>query len=353
METRVCRLYAKGDLRVETDEIAGPGPGEVLVRIGAGGICGSDLHYFQDGGFGPIRVREPIILGHEAAGIVEAVGEGVTAVKPGDPIAVNPSRPCGTCRFCQAGQQQHCLTMRFRGSAMRQPHEQGLFRDLIVVDEAQCVPVGPGVTIGEAACCEPLSVALHAVRRAGAIAGSLAGRRVLVTGSGPIGSLCIAAARHAGALEIVATDPHAAALETAAAMGATRTVNVPKQTLAEYEADKGWFDVAFDCSAAPSAIHAALATLRPGGTLVQVGVTGDLPIPINMIVGKEINFVGTHRFHEEFAVAARLISERRIDVRPLISDSVPVEDALGAFALAGDRSRAMKVQLTFERKTNK
>jgi L-idonate 5-dehydrogenase len=343
METRVCRLYGAKDLRIETEAVQPPGPGEVLVRVGAGGICGSDLHYYQDGGFGPIRVREPIILGHEAAGTVETIGDGVTAVRVGDLVALNPSRPCGTCRFCLGGQQQHCLTMRFFGSAMRQPHEQGAFRDLIVASEGQCETVGAGTSAGEAACAEPLSVALHAVRRAG----SLSGRRVLVTGSGPIGALCIAAARHAGALEVVATDPHAAALKTAAAMGAANTVNVPNETLEAYEADKGWFDVAFECSAAASALHAAFQTTRPGGTIVQVGVTGELPIPANLLVGKEINLLGSHRFHEEFAVAARLIAERRIDVRPLISDRFPLEEALMAFAAAGDRSRAMKVQLNF------
>jgi L-idonate 5-dehydrogenase len=343
METRVCRLYGAKDLRVETETAQPPGPGEVLVRVGAGGICGSDLHYYQDGGFGPIRVREPIILGHEAAGTVEVVGDGVAAVQAGDLVALNPSRPCGACRFCLGGQQQHCLTMRFFGSAMRRPHEQGAFRDLIVVSEGQCETVGAGISAGEAACAEPLSVALHAVRRAG----SLSGRRVLVTGSGPIGALCIAAARHAGALEVVATDPHAAALKTAAAMGAANTVNVPNETLEAYEADKGWFDVAFECSAAPSALHAAFQTTRPGGTIVQVGVTGELPIPANLLVGKEINLLGSHRFHEEFAVAARLIAERRIDVRPLISDRFPLEEALTAFETAGDRSRAMKVQLSF------
>jgi len=343
METRVCRLYGAKDLRIETETVQPPGPGEVLVGVGAGGICGSDLHYYQDGGFGPIRVCDPIILGHEAAGTVRAVGENVMAVRPGDKVALNPSRPCGACRFCLAGQQQHCLSMRFFGSAMRRPHEQGAFRDLIVVGEAQCVAVSPGTSIEETACAEPLSVALHAVRRAG----GLSGRRILVTGSGPIGALCIAAARHAGALEVIAIDPHAAALETAKAMGATAVVNVPHETLEPYETDKGWFDVAFECSAAPSALHGAFQTVRPGGTIVQVGVTGELPIPANLLVGKEIKLIGSHRFHQEFAVAARLIAERRIDVRPLISNSFPLEEALAAFETAGDRSRAMKVQLSF------
>ncbi len=344
METRVCRLYAQGDLRVERDVVASPGPGEVLLRMGAGGICGSDLHYFQDGGFGTIRVREPIILGHEAAGTVEAVGDGVD-LAPGDRVALNPSRPCGTCRYCREGMVQQCLAMRFSGSAMRLPHEQGAFRDRMIVDAGQCVRVGPGTSLAKAACAEPLAVCLHARNRAG----DLAGKRVLVTGAGPIGSLCVAAAVAAGAAEVVVTDLHDATLAAAAAMGATRTVNVGRDAaaLADYTADKGYFDAAFECSAAAPALRTAIECTRPQGRIVQVGVTGDLPVPISLLVGKEIELVGTHRFHAEFAEAVGLIDTGRIDPTPIITDTLPVERALDAFRLAGDRSRAVKVQLSF------
>ena len=224
METRVCRLHGQGDIRVKRETVAAPGPGEVLLRMGAGGICGSDLHYFQHGGFGPIRVREPIILGHEASGTVEIAGEGVE-LRPGDRVAVNPSRPGGECTYCRERLVQHCLAMRFNGSAMRLPHEQGLFRDLMRVEAAQCLPVGPGTSLAKAACAEPLAVCLHARARAG----DLRGKRVLVTGAGPIGSLCVAVAAEAGAAEIVVTDLHDATLAAADAMGATRSVNIARE----------------------------------------------------------------------------------------------------------------------------
>ncbi len=342
METRVCRLYGQGDLRVETEETAGPGPGQVLLRIGAGGICGSDLHYYQDGGFGPIRVREPIILGHEAAGTVEAVGDGVS-LEPGTRVALNPSRPCGSCVYCREGKFQHCLTMRFNGSALRFPHEQGAFRDLMLVGAEQCVPVGPETSLAKAAVAEPLAVCLHARNRAG----SLAGKRVLVTGAGPIGSLCVAAAAHAGAGEIVVTDLHDATLAAAEAMGATRTVNVAREEMTEFAADKGYFDVTFECSAAAPAVRSAIECTRPLGRIVQVGVTGDLPVPLNMLVGKEIELVGAHRFHAEFAEAVALIDSGAIDPTPILTRTFPINEALDAFAMAGDRTRAVKVQLSF------
>lgn len=345
METRICRLYAQNDIRIETEATGDPGPGEALVAMAAGGICGSDLHYFQHGGFGPIRVREPIILGHEASGTVIAVGPDVTNVREGDRVAINPSRPCGSCKYCAQGMFTHCLAMRFSGSAMRMPHEQGLFRDRMVVDAAQCVPVGDGVSLAEAACSEPLAVCLHA-RNMG---GSVAGKAVLVTGAGPIGVLCAALAAEGGASEVVVTDLQDQTLEVARAMGATRTVNVAREAdaMEAYGADKGHFDLAFECSAAAPAIRSAIAAVRPRGTIVQVGVAGDTPLPLNFLVSKEITYQGTQRFQEEFAQAAAAISEGRIDVKPMITGSYPLEDAVEAFRTAGDRTRAVKVHLTF------
>ncbi|WP_343117272.1 L-idonate 5-dehydrogenase [Ostreiculturibacter nitratireducens] len=345
MQTRICRLHGQNDIRIETQPVAVPAAGEVLVAIGAGGICGSDLHYYQDGGFGPIRVKEPIILGHEASGTVIEIGEGVTNVAVGDRIAVNPSRPCSHCIYCREGLFQHCLDMRFNGSALRFPHEQGLFRDLIVVEAGQCLPVSAEVSFAEAACAEPLAVCLHARRRAG----DLCSKRVLVTGAGPIGVLCAALAAEAGAAEVVVTDLQDVPLQAASAMGATRVINVGRDgaEMEAYAADKGHFDVAFECSAAAPAIRSAITTLRPQGLLIQVGVSGNVPVPLNMLVGKEITFRGTHRFHEEFAEAVAMISSRKIDLTPMISQSYPMEEACAAFDVAGDRSRSVKVHLTF------
>ncbi len=346
MKTRVARLYAQRDLKVEEADYAPPGPGEVLLAMAAGGICGSDLHYYQDGGFGPVRVREPIISGHEASGYVEALGDGVEGLTVGQLVAVNPSQPCGHCRFCDIGQPIHCLNMRFMGSAMRLPHENGMFRDRFVVPAIQCHAVGGDVSPGEAACAEPLAVCLHAVSQAG----DLSGRSVLVTGAGPIGLLVVAAARHVGAGDIVVTDLTDAALARAPAMGASQTINVATNPdgLVPFQENKGTFDVAFDCSAAGPALRSVFAAIRPRGTIVQVGVTGDMTIALNALVAKEIVWRGSQRFHDEFAQAVQLISTRGIDVRPIISHTFPLERAVDAFEQAGDRTAACKVQLTFQ-----
>lgn len=345
MQTRVCRLYGQNDLRIETETVARPAKNDVLVRVGAGGVCGSDMHYYFDGGIGLIRVREPIILGHEAAGIILDTGSDVSGLVPGQKVAINPSRPCGTCQYCAEKLHQHCLNMRFFGSAMPMPHMQGLFRDLINVPASQCIPLNPEINLNDAACAEPLAVCLHAVSRAG----DLHGKKVLVTGAGPIGSLCVAAAKRAGAAEIVITDLKDFALDIARQMGATNTINVASDAdaMTTYEANKGYFDVCLECSAAPAALGSAISTLRPQGILVQVGVAGELPVSFNALVAKEITITGSFRFHYEFAQAVELINTGAINVKPIITDTFDMADAQKAIEIARDRNKSVKVQLSF------
>ena len=265
---RAVVIHAAHDLRIDEHEVAAPGPGQVRVRIEAGGICGSDLHYYHHGGIGTaIRLKEPMVLGHEVAGIIDAVGDGVTRVKPGDRVAVSPSRPCGTCRFCQAGQPIHCLDMRFYGSAMRFPHVQGAFREVLIAGEGQCHVVPASLSAGVAAMAEPLAVCLHAARRAGL----LLGKRVLVTGSGPIGALCAIAVRRAGAAEVVATDVSDAPGAILRQLGVDRFINVVREAdaLAGYAQDKGSFDVLMEASGNDKALVAAFDALKHGDAADQ------------------------------------------------------------------------------------
>ena len=338
-------IHAARDLRIGEAEVPALGPHDVQVRIRQGGICGSDLHYYQHGGFGTVRIREPLIPGHEIAGVVAETGSAVTRVAPGDPVAVNPSRPCGHCTFCLEGAPRHCLDMRFYGSAMRFPHVQGGFRETLVCTEAQAVKLPQGMALEHAAFAEPLSVCLHGATQAG----PLLGKRVLVTGTGPIGALSILVARHAGAREVVATDLADAPLVLARQIGADLTVNMRTDSggLDRFHADKGWFDVVFEASGSGAALGAALQAARPGAVVVQLGLGGDITLPMNTLVAKEIQLRGTFRFDREFEWAVGFIASGAIDVAPLLTEIVPMKEAVRAFELAGDRSRAMKVQLAF------
>jgi L-idonate 5-dehydrogenase len=336
-------IHAARDLRVEERETGTAGPGQVTIAVGAGGICGSDLHYFQHGGFGTVRLKQPMVLGHEVAGTITGLGPGVTGLAVGDRVAVSPSLPCNACEYCVRGQQNQCVEMRFYGSAMRFPHVHGAFRQELVAEASQCHTLAEGTSLAEGAFAEPFAVTLHAVSRAG----SLLGKRVLVTGSGPIGALCVMAAGAHGAREIVATDVVDAPLAFAMQVGADQTINVATdpERLAAFGANKGSFDVMFEASGNAAALTSGIAVLRPRGILVQLGVGGEIAVPQNVVVGKEIEIRGSFRFHEEFALAVDLINRRRVDVRPLLTATYPIEDALAAFEAAGDRSRSMKVQL--------
>ena len=340
-------IHSSGDLRVENYPTPAVKAGEVRVRIRMGGICGSDLHYFQHGGFGAIRIQQPMVLGHEVAGVVEEVAADVMGVTVGERVAVNPSHPCGQCRFCQLGLQNHCLDMRYFGSAMRMPHVQGAFRQEIVVGAAQTFRLADGVSDAEGAMAEPLAVALHAVNRAG----PLLGRKVLVTGCGPIGAMTVIAARRAGATVIVATDVMNQPLKKALKIGADEAINVAEapQDLARFSKDKGQFDVLFECSGNDRALRSAFDAVRPRGTIVQLGLSGsEFTLPFNVVVAKEFDIRGAFRFHEEFGVAVDLINQRLVDLKPLVSATLPYRDAARAFTLAADRSQSMKVILDFE-----
>ncbi len=343
MKAIVC--HAPEDLRLDNFETDTLGTHQLQVDVAYGGICGSDLHYYQHGGFGTVRIKEPMVLGHEVSGIVRVVGSAVQNFKAGQRIAISPSRPCGQCQYCQKGQHNHCLDMRFFGSAMRFPHVQGAFRQTLVIDASQAHPLSDSLSLSLAALAEPLSVGLHAIQRAG----SVFGKQVLVTGCGPIGTLLIGALRRAGAARIVAVDISDKPLECARAMGANETINIAKHTeeLAPFAVNKGVFDVMCEASGNDRALRTGLDVIAPRGVIVSIGLGGDSTLPLNQLVGKELELRGTFRFHEEFAVAVRFLNEGLIDGRPVISHVMDFDDAIHAFELASDKSQAMKVQINF------
>jgi L-idonate 5-dehydrogenase len=337
-------IHAAKDLRIEEHDSAEPGAGEVQIKLASGGICGSDLHYYNHGGFGMIRLKQPMILGHEISGHITKLGAGVSDLTIGQLVAVSPSRPCRACKYCQEGLHNHCLNMRFYGSAMPFPHIQGAFRQMLVADAVQCV-AADGLSSGEAAMAEPLAVTLHATRRAG----DMLGKTVLVTGCGPIGLLAILSARRAGADRIVATDLSDFTLGMAKRMGADDIINTKEnpQGLEVFNANKGTFDVLYECSGAAPALVGAISAMRPQGKIIQLGLGGDMTLPMMAITSKELSLMGSFRFHAEFATAVSLMQKGLIDVKPLITHSFPMADAVKGFELANDRSSAIKVQLEF------
>ena len=343
----MAMLYGAKDLRLERGDEPPVGDGQVKVRFGAGGICGSDLSYYGKGRVGDFAVMQPLCLGHEVSGEVVEVGAGVTRVKKGDRVAINPNQPCRICRTCVAGKGHLCLKMNFYGSAAVFPHIQGVFREVIVASEAQCFPVPQSCDFRTAAMAEPLAVALHAVRRAG----SLVGKSVLVTGVGPIGSLCVLAARRAGAARSVVTDVADGALKRAEALGiddAVNAVSAPERVEAWY-ANKGSFDVTFECSGNAAAMTTAIQATASGGCVVQVGMiagpTAD--IPVNRFVSREVDLLGAFRFDSEYGAAVHELATGGIDVSPLLTHTFKMTAANDAFAVAADRSQSMKVHLVF------
>lgn len=343
---KACVIHAARDLRLDDRPEPRPGPDEALIRLGAGGICGSDLSYWGKGRVGDFALREPLTLGHEVSGEVVAVGAGVADLRPGDRVAVDPSRPCLVCEACRSGRSNLCRAMRFFGSAAAFPHVQGGFSEVFTARADQCAPIPDAMSFRVAAMAEPLAVAIHGARRGGEIAG----KRVVVAGAGPIGMLLALVLRRMGATHVTITDLADEPLALIAGV-ADETVNVASapERLARYEADKGWFDLAFEATGAPAALASLFRVVRPGGRVVQLGMMppGEIPAPVNLLMAREIDFVGAFRFGPEFRTAVDWLARGLIDVGPVMSAEMPMSRLDEAFALAADRRRAIKVHLHF------
>jgi len=335
-----CRIHAKEDLRVENADMPPAGPGEVLLKLGAGGICGSDLHYYFEGRNGNFIVREPLIPGHEASAVVAGVGAGVTRVRVGDKVAVSPSHACGRCEGCREGREQLCSNMKFLGSASLFPHVQGMFQEYFVMGERQCYPVGGDISLGELAFAEPLAVGLHAVHRGG----DLVGKSVLITGAGTIGCVTVLAARLAGARKVTVSDILDRPLAQARTVGADVTLHAMRDADA---LAKPQFDVAYEVSGSFAALKTCMAAIKRGGVVVQVGTLPHEPLPfvVNDVMAKEIDLRGAFRWGIEFDWAVDYLSTRRVDVRPLLSGQYPLSDAVAAFHAAADKNKSTKVQV--------
>ncbi len=334
-------VHAAEDLRI--DEVPEPeaGPGEVIIDVEWGGICGSDLAYWRHGSSGTAVLRDPLILGHEIAGRVSLIGPGVTEVEIGAPVTVHPATLVGDGALPErlAGRTNLYPQVRYFGSAAFHPHTDGGFvqRKAARVDQLRFLP--ESVDTRHGALAEPLAVALHAVGRAG----SLTGKDILVNGAGPIGALVVAAAKHAGASTVTASDVSTAALAVAAAMGADTTIDVSSAPLPED------VELIFEASGSPRALGGVLRATARGGTVVQVGNLPGAPSPAALgdLVTREITWIGSYRFVDEITDAVAAMAAG-LDVSPLMSHTFDVDDAATAIRIAGDpASGSSKVMLRF------
>lgn len=331
-------VHEMADLRV--DEVPDPvcGPDQVLVGMEWGGICGSDISYWRHGASGTAVLAEPLILGHEVAGRVAAIGGDAAAalgqrgIEVGTPVTLHPATLVGDHRVAAelADRTNLWPEVRYFGSAAFRPHEPGAFSSLRAVRPDQLRVLPAGVSTKDAALAEPFGVALHAVARAG----DVAGRTVLVNGAGPIGALAVAAAKAAGAAWVAAADLSAAALDIAVRMGADAIVNPAAG--GELPSD---VEVAIEASGAPRALGGVIAATRRGGVLVQVGnlPAGEVSAALGNLVTREIDYRGSYRFVDEISDALDLMAGG-VDVTPLMTHEVPIDDAVRGFELAADRT---------------
>lgn len=320
-------------------------PGMVLLRVRRAGICGSDLHYFEHGCCGAFVPTRPFILGHEFAAEVAAIGDGVENVKVGARVTANPARACRVCEYCKSGRGNLCRQTIMLGSASTTPPTDGAFAEFVTVRADQCHGLPPSMDDATAAMLEPFAVALHAVKRAGVVSG----KRVLVTGGGPIGLLVAMTAKMFGAAPVALSDILESRRDTACKLGADVGLNPVDPKLPEVvrELTGDGFDVVFEASGAKAALRQAFDLVRPGGTIVQIGTLGteDIPLPANLLMNREICFIGSMRYGNVFGEAIRLVEAGRIDLRGLISGVLPLAKAEKAMSLAAEKGSALKVQL--------
>jgi L-iditol 2-dehydrogenase len=309
---RAAVLRGIRDLVIEERRTPSAGPGEVLVKVSSVGICGSDVHYFEHGRIGDHVVESPMVLGHEAAGQIVAVGKGVPTERIGSRVALEPGIGCRQCSYCHQGRYNLCPDMRFFAT----PPIDGALCEYVVVPADHAYAVPDGMSDDAAALVEPLSVAIWAHRMARLGAGST----VLVAGAGPIGLLVTQVAAALGATEIIVSDVDAGRLELARSFGATAVIDAtrPAEGLA--------VDAFIDCSGAPAAVRSGLPAVRPGGTVVLVGMGADeVTLPVSLLQRREINVTGTFRYANTWPTGIALASRGLVDLDGLVTGHVDLD----------------------------
>lgn len=336
--------HAPLDLRLESMPLLPAAPDEAIVRIRYGGICGSDLHYWQHGSVGTSVMREPLLLGHEVVGTIESPAADGSGPAAGTPVFVHPATTCGVCAYCRAGRENLCVELRYFGSAARYPHTPGAFATRIIAPAGKLLDIA-GLAPEAAALIEPAAVAWHAVSRLGSVGVPLSGR-VAVIGSGPIGLLVVAALKaRSTAIEILSTDIAERPLSVARRVGAVQTSLAAdaEQSLAAFGPT-----IVFETSGSRPGFDLALRAVTAGGTVVAVGqLPPDIPSAVQAIVGRELIVTGSSRFDHDAAPVIDALRDGGLVVDGIVSHVYPAADYATAFEVAADSSISSKVLLDF------
>ncbi len=323
---RAAVLHGIEKLVIEERPVPCPGAGQVLVRVTAVGVCGSDVHYYEHGRIGDFVVEQPMVLGHESSGVIVSVGEGVGTDRVGQRVSIEPGEPDLSCFECLAGRYNLCPAMRFFAT----PPVDGSLAEYVVVHEAFAHPVPDQLSDDAAALLEPLSVGVWANRKAGTTAGS----RVLVTGAGPIGLVAAQCALAFGATEVVLADLNAYRLNLGSSLGATGTIRVDERPISESGFEP---TILLECSGHPGATRDGIRSVARAGRVVLVGMGGDeLALPLAHVQNREIEVTGTFRYANTWPTAIALAASGRVDVDRLVTGHFTLDRTQDAL-LAGRR----------------
>ncbi len=334
-EMRVAALERAKVMTMTTRPQPIAGAGEVLVRVHRVGVCGSDVHYYTHGRIGTFVVERPIVLGHEMAGVIEDVGQGVARSRIGERVAVEPGVPDRTCEWCRAGHYNLCPNVRF----MATPPYDGALTDYIVTASDFAYALPDGLSLDEGALMEPLSVGVYAIHRSGLRAGQSAA----VIGAGPIGLVTLQVARATGAGRIFAIDLDANRLATAKRLGATDVIDASQGDVVArlMEATDGrGVDVAFEAAGSPQTAASAVRVAKRGGRVVMIGLPPEdnFPYPLVLAMSREIDIFTVFRYANVYPAAIALVAERRVDTRSLITHHFALEAAEAALILSDKRT---------------
>ena len=323
------RFHGTGDLRILEEPNPTVGEAEKLIRVMAVGVCGSDLHWFSEGGIGDAKLEHPLILGHEFAGVTE----------DGQRVAIDPAMPCGHCEFCEHGHPNLCENLRFAGDGKT----DGALREWVAWSERSLFPIPESISDADGAMLEPLGIAIHTVD----LAKLKAGMTVGVFGCGPIGLLIMQMAKLSGVANIIATDKLAHRVEAAQRFGASQAYCVgdnSERSALRAAVEKRGVDVAFDAAGTQDAVDDAFDAVLPGGKVILAGIPDGDRTSFSASVGrrKGLTIKLVRRMKHTYPRAIDLVSKGLVDVRSLVTHCFPLEEAREAFHVA-ERREGLKV----------